>query len=293
MGFLSKGSIVTIWNHPPEFTKAFLAEHHDYVLVDAFHRIKAQLLHPCICRSPCHCKDLQARVLLTLNIGLYNQIELKQKDQRLLLAFRHLLQIPDDQYIRRHLGIIHTPDFIQASFQKKAKHFRIVDRLVWTLLRMGVTHLNSYYNQPWASLNEAVAIIIGNTPVKSKRREQEQEQPYLCGEKGYADHFRTYKPLCHFIAAFRLVDPSGKYPGFTLTKPAQIKKFLDCSHQLRARLLELETRNTKDPYLFMPGSLIPLPNWVDGSDIDIPIEPLADMLQFLKKKYENSPVYPA
>jgi hypothetical protein len=162
---------------------------------------------------------------------------------------------------------------------------------------MGVTHLNSYYNQPWASLNEAVAVIIGNTPVKSRRREQEQEQgqeePYLCGEKAYADHFRTYKSLCHFIAAYRLVDPDGKYPGFTLTKPAQIKKFLNCSHQLSAMLLQLKTRNTKDEYLFMPGSLIPLPDWVDGGNIDIPMEPLADMLQFLKKKYENSPVYPA
>lgn len=263
-------------------------EHHDYVMAEDFHRIKACILYPCGCTKPCRCKDLRARTVLALNVGLYNQIEDKQMDQPDLLALKYFLQIPDDRFIRRNLEIIHTPDFIQDEFKKKEKanHFRIVDRLVWTLLRLGATHLSSYYCQPWASFNEAVGMILGKAPLARKRKQG--QEAHLCGEKGYAARFKTYKSVCHFIAAFRLVDPLEKHPCFTLTKPAQIKKFFNFSHQLRTKLLELETRNTKEKYLFAPGSLIPLPDWADGRDIHIPIVPFADRLRELNKLSQDA-----
>ena len=102
---------MTIWETPPEFTEAFLREHHDYVLVDVFHRIKAHLLYPlaCRCKNPCRCGDLRARVILSLNVGFYNQIEDRQKDPHVLPALRHFLQIPEDRLLRRNLDQIYPP----------------------------------------------------------------------------------------------------------------------------------------------------------------------------------------
>jgi hypothetical protein len=281
---------VTIWNTPPEITEAFLAEHHDYVMVDVFHRIKARLLYPCGCRKPCGCEDLRARVVLTLNIGLYNQIEDCHQDQSLLSALKHFLQIPDDRFLRRHLERIYAPDFIVGEFQKKeaANHFRIVDRLVWALLRLGATYKKArYYRKPFTSLNEAVGIILGAGPLKSKRGEG--KEAYLCGEKGYIAHFKTYKAVCHFIAAFKIVDPAGEYLGFGLTEGAQILRFFQYAHKLKTELMALELRHRKEKNLFTQGSLIPLPDWVESDDIDITIEPFADRLQTLNRKSSQTP----
>jgi hypothetical protein len=163
---------MTIWNHPPEFTEAFLKEHHDYVLVDAFHRIKAHLLYPlnCRCKKPCRCVDLRERVILSLNVGLYNQVEDRQEDLCTLSVLRCFLQIPEDRFFRRHLNKLYTPDFVQDTFQKKedAKHFQIIDQLVWALLGLRVTYETSLFRERRASLREAIEIIIGNAPLKSK-----------------------------------------------------------------------------------------------------------------------------
>ncbi len=280
---------MTIWDTPQEFKQAFCKEHQNYILADVFHRIKAHLLYPLNCgcesKSYCPCEDLRARVVLTLNIELYNQAEDWQKDQRLLSALRHFLQIPDDRFLRRHLDKIHAPDFIAREFQKKveAKHFQIVNELVWTLLRLVATNHAVGFSAPHASLNEAIGIILGKAPLKSRWRKQAQKD-YLCGEKGFIAHLKTYKAVCHFIAAFKLIDPAGKRSYFNLTKPRQIEKFLKYSHGLREILLILETPNSKEKNLFTPDSLIPLPDWVDSDDMDIPIEPLADKLRYLKEQ---------
>lgn len=284
---------MTIWDTPQEFKQAFPKEHQNCILVDAFHRIKAHLLYPlnCGCKgnNACHCEDLRARVVLTLNVGLYNQVEDHQKDQRLLSALRHFLQIPDDRFLRQHLEKIHAPDFILGEFQKKvdAKHFQIVDELVWTLLRLAAAYEASFFRVPHTSLNEAISVILGKVPLKSTLKKQAQND-YLCGEKGFITHFKTYKAVCHFIVAFRLIDPAGKHPCFTLTKPAQIEKFLKLSDKLRTMLLTLETPNSKEKNLFTPDSLIPLPDWVDSDDIHIAIKPLEDKLRYLQEQLSTA-----
>jgi hypothetical protein len=278
---------VTIWNTPLEFKQAFPKEYRNYILADVFHRIKAHLLYPlnCGCRSknPCSCEDLRARVILTLNIGLYNQVEDHQDDQRLLSSLRYFLQIPDDRFLRRNLKKIHAPDFIEGELRKKvdAKHFQIVDELVWTLLRLAATNEAFGLYGPHTSLNEAIGIILGKVPLKSALKKLTQKD-YLCGEKGFITHFKTYKAVCHFIMAFKFIDPVRRHPCFTLTKPSQIEKFLKVSHKLRRMLLILETPNSKEKNLFTPTSLIPLPDWVGSDDIHITVEPLEDKLRYLK-----------
>jgi len=285
--FERKDRNVAIWDPPQEFKQAFPKEHQNYTLADAFHRIKAHLLYPlnCGCKSPCPCEDLRERVVLTLNVGLYNRVEDRQEDQRLLFALRHFLQIPDDRFLRRHPEKIQSPDFIQAEFQKKvdAKHFEIVHELVWTLLRLAAAYKASRLYGPQASLNEAIGIILGKTPLKSGLNKQAQKD-YLCGEKGFITHFKTYKAVCHFILAFKLIDPKGKHPYFTLTKLGQIEKFLKVSHKLRTKLLTLETPNSKEKNLFTPSSLIPLPDWVSSDDIHITVEPLEEKLRHIREQ---------
>ena len=191
--------------------------------------------------------------------------------------------------MRRHLEKIHAPDFIQAEFQEKvdAKHFQIVGELVWTLLRLAATNQTFFVREPHASLNEAIGIILGKVPLKSMLKKQTQKD-YLCGEKGFITHFKTYKGVCHFIAALRLIDPAGRYPYFTLTKPSQIEKFLKLSHKLRTKLLTLETPNSKEKNLFTPSSLMPLPDWIDSDDIHITVEPLEDKLRYLKEQLSTA-----
>lgn len=279
---------MTIWNHPPEFSEAFLAEHHDYVLVDTFHRIKAHLLYPlaCGCKTPCRCGDLRARVILSLNVGSYNQVEDRQKDPYVLSALRHFLKIPEDRLLRRNLDHIYPPWLIQEKFQEKeaANHFRIVDQYVWALLRSGATHTACGYQHPYTSFNEALEMVSGNGPLKSKGRNPKQEAP-LCGEKGYLAQLKTYKAVCHFIAAFKLVDPLEEYPCFTLTDPGQIEKFLKFSLEVREMLLELQARNSKEKTLFTESSLILLPDWVNSDDIHIPVEPYVDKVQAFDAQY--------
>jgi len=166
---------MTLWNQHKGFSIEFLAEHHDYVLYDVFHHIKAFLLYPlnCSCDGLCQCEALRAKVVLSLNVNLYNQAQERQENPDLLSAMRFFFKIPDDGFFRKHYGDAYPIWLIQKEFQEKeaSNHFRIVDRLVWTLLRLAKTYELSEYGEPRASIKEAVQVVLGKTPLKTESQE--------------------------------------------------------------------------------------------------------------------------
>ena len=53
----------------------------DFVLYDVFHNIKAHLLYPlnCGCGEDCLCEATRAKIVLSLNVDLYNKPEYGDK----------------------------------------------------------------------------------------------------------------------------------------------------------------------------------------------------------------------
>ena len=272
-----------LWDRHKDFSSSFLAEHHNYVLQDVFHHIKAFLLYPlnCSCGSLCQCEASRAKIVLSLNADLYNQAEERQENRDSLYAMRALLKIPDDNFFRKHYGKAYPLWLIQEEFQKKeAYHFRVVERLVWALLRLARTYEVSIIGQPRASIKEAVDLILRKTPLKTKARKREKEH-YLCGEKAYGMQLNAHKSVCHFIVAFKFLE--GNDPYFSLANSEatlqQIQSFLSLSHWIRKKLLSFETPNIKEKSLFSEEGLLPLPAWVNSDDVHIPLEPFAVKLE--------------
>ena len=118
-------------------------------------------------------------------------------------------------------------------------------------------------------------MIVGETPLKSM---QDQIQKRFCGEKAYASHFKLYKPVCHFIAAFEFLrqETEAKENSVSLDSQIQIERFLQIANFFREQLLLLITTNIKNTSLFLEESLIPLPPWVNSLDVAIPIAPFSD-----------------
>jgi hypothetical protein len=284
-----------IWEAPKEFSKTFLRQHHDHVLVNTFHRIKAYILYPlgCGCIKACRCEERRQQVILSLNVAYYNHLEDRCDDLFHLSALRHFLRIPEDRFFRRQQEQVYPLWLIKEKFQEQEAilRVRIIDRLVWTLLRLAATYKAFPFAEPRASVHEAVEIILGKNPLKSILRKADG-QDYLCGEKGYSAQFTLYKPVCHFIAAFRLGKPfSPNSPCLTVMEPEDISIFLKHSHWLRCQLLCLETPNIKEKRLFTEDTLLPLPSWVDSHDIHIPIDPFPDKLQAIIAQARSTPQY--
>lgn len=118
-------------------------------------------------------------------------------------------------------------------------------------------------------------MILGNTPLKTQAKKLEKEA-HLCGEKAYGTKLNTYKSVCHFIAAFNLMEE--REPSFSMPNPQQIKEFLNLSHWFREKLLSLQTPNIKDKSLFPEATLLPLPLWITPDEVHTPIDPFEDKL---------------
>jgi hypothetical protein len=70
-----KAKQIIVWNSHEDFSPQFLDKHRDLMLYDTWHRIKAFLLFPlnCMCRDRCQCDGLREKVVLSLNMSLYNK----------------------------------------------------------------------------------------------------------------------------------------------------------------------------------------------------------------------------
>jgi len=271
--------MMSLWDNYKDFSADFLTRHHGYVLLNMLHRIKSFLLHPlnCNCKGDCACEEIREKIVLSLNIDHYNKAQKRQEVPEKLYAMKLLLNIPDDSYFKLHYAHSYPIWLIKEKFQEEStrKNFKIVERLIWGLLRLGKTYELSMLNEPRASINEAIALILGGMPLKTTAKKLEKEE-YLCGEKGYSAQLNTYKPVCHFIAAFRFMEENS--PSFSLAEPEQIQKFLSLSHWFRKKLLILQTPNVKEKSLFSEDTLLSLPSWVNSDDVHIIIDPLEDKL---------------
>jgi len=280
----NKKEAMILYDPHQEFSaKEFLSQYHEYSLYDVLHQIKALLLYPlnCQCKDTCRCEKLRASIRLALNINLYNQAEARQERREVLSAMQLMFKIPEDRFFRTHYGEGYPLWLIEKSFDEKVTHFKIVGQLVWTLLRLAKTYEVSILRNSQASLKEAIEIIVGKMPLKSKPGEQ---IPYLCGEKGYAAHFKTYKSVCHFITALQLLDKES----FTLADSGQITEFLSLSHWIRKKLLAIETPNVKGKVLLTADTLMPLPPWVNSESVRVSLKPFEHKLQELEVLVERS-----
>lgn len=262
-----------------DFSADFLTRHHDYVLINILNRIKSFLLHPlnCNCKGDCACEEIREKILLSLNIDLYNKAHKKQEIPENIYAMKLLFKIPEDSYFKINYANSYPVWLIQEQFQAKntRKNFKIVERLIRGLLRLGKTYELSILKEPRASINEAVALILGGMPLKTTTKKLEKEE-YLCGEKAYSAQLNTYKSVCHFIAAFMFMERNT--PSFSFEHPAQIHKFLSLSHWFRKKLLILQTPNVKEKSLFSEETLLSLPAWINSDDVHMTIDPLGDKL---------------
>jgi|GEM_PF-1640988 len=280
--------LMNLWDKYQEFPPDFLNRYRDFVLYDVFHHIKAILLYPlnCGCSKDCACEAARAKIILSLNVDLYNQARIRQETSDHLHAMKYFFKIPDDGFFREHYGECYPIWLIDEKFSEKSalNHFQIVGRLVWTLLRLARTYELSFYREHRASLTEAVSIILGKVPLKGKKAKQ-GKTVYLCGEKGYNAHFNTYKSVCHLIAAFQHMEENNSC--FSLTDPQKIQEFFNLSRGIQQKLLLVETPNVKEKSLFSEESFLPLPPGIYSDDIPISIMPFKDKLKEISDYIEK------
>lgn len=267
---------MNLWDQYDEFFSGFSVERYDFPLYAILHRLKALFLYPlnCGCEKDCECEDLRVKVILSLSLDLYNKAEEQQENPDTLHGIKFFFKIPDDHKLRRNYGQCYPLWLIQQEWQAKETSFRIVARLIETLLRLGQTYKASILREPRTSVNEALDLILGKMPLKSKVRKGDKEL-YLCGEKAYGTYFNTYKSICHFVMAYQLV-----FKEYAPLPPHdKIKEFLSFSKKIRQELLYLKTPNIKGKCLFSEETLLPLPSWVAIKDIELPLDPFKDKLR--------------
>ena len=183
-----------VWNTYANFSTEFLEHYHPILLQETFNRIKALLLYPptCSCTPPCQCQNRREQVTLTLNTELYNSLE--QSHPHLdLYTLRLFLKIKEDNAFRKQYGDAYPLWLIQEKLVKrhKAQHFKSVDQLVWTLLKLGLANSSPIFGLQ-TSLRGAIEKLLGPLPLKRHRQESSKSNP-ICGEKAYMNRFHTYK----------------------------------------------------------------------------------------------------
>lgn len=266
---------MNLWNQYDEYFSCLLAQHHDLLFYGMFHQIRALLLYPpnCCCIGNCRCDAVRTKIVLSLNLDLYNKAEERQENPEILHRMKFFFKIPDDHVLRRGYGQSYPLWLIEQEWQAKEPSFKIVARLIETLLRLGRTYEASIFQERRASLNEAVDYILGKTPLKLKGKKRDKES-YLCGEKAYGTYFNAYKPICHFAMAHQLLFKEAS----SLSYPDKVKEFLSLSKLIRQELLYLQTPNIKGKSLFSEKTLLPLSSWIEVNDVDLSLDPFHDKL---------------
>jgi len=279
---------MSLWDKYEKIPREYLTDYRDIILYGVFHHIKALLLYPpnCACKGVCDCDEMRKEIVLTLDVEFYIQAKKANASQRYLSKMKFLLEIPDDGYLVDTRGKAYGLRHIQKDFKEREdeNHFKSIDHLVWTLLRLGETY-EPYIRIRKASITEAIEMILGTMPLKTNV--QGLKKGYsLGGEKALRTHFRKYKDVCHFVAAFEFMKENNEPVSFN--KPAQIEEFLKLSDWFRLQLLYLSTPHVKYASLFLEEVLLPLPSWVSSEEIDIPIEPFGDRVKELEEAVRNS-----
>jgi hypothetical protein len=272
-----------------DFSEIF-SDHTNTGIYAEFHQVLALLLFPPNGNQDASrsYKENRENVVLSLNVELYNNAQKENINPEDLRALRYFLKIPEDVFFREHYGEGYPLWLIKDDFKKRIEenHYRCVERLITTFLRLSETY-KIVIGEPRASLKEALETILGKTPLKAKSGNASNEN-YLGGEKMYAEHFATYKPVCHYIAALGELDKErgGWNRSPVALSFSQIKSFFRLAHWFRTKLLELKTPNVKNNILFTEESLLNCPSWVESEEINLSFEAYRDKLEELEKSIQ-------
>lgn len=239
-----------MWNQHEDFSASFLAKHHDLVLYDVFHHIKAFLLYPpkCFCEDACSCPKWRRRITWALNTNLYNRAARAQEKSDRLHAMKILWNIPEDHSFRALYPNSYPVWLIEKETKKREEddHFKIIDQLVWMFLRLGKTATS--YGGPEVSVNE-VYKLLKQPPLDTKKADLKKDER-RCGKKEYEKQFKHYKSVCHFVAAFDIWKqevPDWEKMLSAASPPLEhIERLLSLSHWFRKQLLSLKRRNVKE-----------------------------------------------
>ena len=252
------------------------------LLNDILHQVIAFIAFPSLKYN----QDQRKQVTLSLNLSYIGQLETQGVGQNRIETARALMQIPPDSYFQENWNQAYPLWFLEKEWsEKEAKNnFKIVDRLVWTSLRLGATYQLAFDDRR-ASLNEAIQVIVGNTPLQSK-----QSTDYLCGEKAYASHFKHYKPVCHFIAAFEYMksEDSQLQSLLELKETPHIERFFSLFTWFRVELLLLANPNVKGKHLLKADELIEPPEFLAFEPIHLEVETIPEKEQELLKLLKAS-----
>lgn len=283
---------MNLWNERPVLFGEFLTQHRDLILYDTFHRIMTFLLHPprCSCKNRCQCDSIRERVLLSLNLDFYNKLQKNNDTPETLFAARFLLKIPEESYFAKHYTNAYPSWLIGEGFSQKSVPFKIVDHLMWTLLRLSRTHELSVFHTAKTSMQEAIEWIFGKTPVNTpaNTKAKKETDSKFGGQDAYKKGFRYYKEISHFITALEFIKRENAERGsllFSWDQPDRIDRFLSLSHWFRQRFLLLYTPNATKKEVFLEEEILPLPAWVSSENIDVSIEPFEKKLEEINAPY--------
>src|SRR3990167_6771468 len=222
------------------YSPKYLEKHHDIILNDVFHHIQAFLLYP----HSGEFEDLRQKVILELNLDYYNKAERDNSDR--LMVIKSLLEIPDDPFLRKQRREVYPLWLIRKELKEKDVQFKMVDQLGWSLLRLAESN-KVYFKVRNAGVYEAIELILGKAPLKTKAKFLEKDD-YLGGQKKYVEHLNDYKPVCHFIMAFQHM--GGDSDCFSQWTVDQIDQFLCLCSWFGCNLFELTRMNAKEALIF-------------------------------------------
>lgn len=283
-----EGRIVDLWKEEMEGSfPTLLAQHEDLCLYGLFHQLLVWFLYPprCSCKGVCPCDAFREQVALSFHLELYNRAEGKRQRAGRLSTMRFLFQIPDDHTLRRNHGQSYPLWLAGKEWQAKTIDLKAVASLIEALLRLGCTYEIGCGPHPLASIREAIGLILGKVPLKSKKGKQGRDA-YLCGEKRYSASFNAYKPICHFVLAYQHVfgDNPPPVPGGV----DKIRKFFGLAQWVREQLLRLQTPNIKGRSLFAKDALLLLPSWVETENMEIPLAPFDEKLESISEQIKRT-----
>lgn len=199
------------------FSPTFIAKYHDTVLHDLFHQILAFLLFPinCSCRTACLCRELRESVVICMNTRLYNKAKKEKRDANFLHNIRLLLRIPEYNILTKYYLEEYFLRMIKQEFKQidEENYFRNIEQFVWTLI---------HFNKPLESLpvrelgttakEESTKMNLAKKHLKTNAIElQKKSSPP--DQKNFWEHFKKYKSICHFIAAYEFMKREKK-PGW-------------------------------------------------------------------------------
>ena len=163
-----------IWDSYSDFSSEFLKNHHDYVLYDVAHHIKAFLLYPmnCGCEGSCVCVGQRDKIVPSLNMDFLKQAQERKTSPDQLNAIKMIFKIPGDSFFNANYAQRYPLWLIEErlNHEDRKKNFKIVEQLVWGLFRLARTYEIFPLKGSRASINETVEMIVGSTPLKTKSK---------------------------------------------------------------------------------------------------------------------------